>query len=139
MPMSIGAIVSGAYARAGALAALPAFAPGEDLALGLEGGLDPLHAGELRGWMLHTWAVATDGRVWGVGAGPALRLPPRVADRVVGGEELGDVIDSLAGTAVRGTRGAWGVLTADTIGRREAFRLAVIAALAPFYNGALWD
>jgi non-canonical (house-cleaning) NTP pyrophosphatase len=48
------------------------------------------------------------------------------------------VIDALAGKAVRGTRGAWGVLTLDLIGRQDSFRSAILAALAPFYNPGLY-
>jgi non-canonical (house-cleaning) NTP pyrophosphatase len=87
---------------------------------------------------LQTWAAVTDGQRWGYGAGPSLALPPDVADSVTAGEELGDVIDRLAGSQVRGTRGAWGLLTRDLIGRRDAFRLAVLAAFAPFYNEGAW-
>jgi non-canonical (house-cleaning) NTP pyrophosphatase len=83
-------------------------------------------------------AAVTDGERWGLGGGPALVLPPGVVDRVRSGAELGDVIDRMAGQSVRGSRGAWGVLTLDAIGRRDAFRLAVIAAFAPFYNSRAW-
>jgi non-canonical (house-cleaning) NTP pyrophosphatase len=48
------------------------------------------------------------------------------------------VIDERAGLDTRSTRGAWGVLTRDLIGRRDAFRTAVIAALAPFYNAQVY-
>jgi non-canonical (house-cleaning) NTP pyrophosphatase len=89
-------------------------------------------------WSLQSWAAVTDGVRWGLGAGPAIVLPGRVVERVQAGEELGDVIDELAGDSVRGSRGAWGVLTLDAIGRRDAFRLAVIAGFAPFYNRRAW-
>ncbi|MGH9175458.1 MAG: DUF84 family protein, partial [Vicinamibacterales bacterium] len=103
----------------------------------LEGGMERMTADEER-WTLQTWAVVTDGKRWGYGAGPALALPVAVAARVVEGEELGDVIDRIAGAPVRGTRGAWGLLTRDLIGRRDAFRLATMAAFAPFYNENDW-
>jgi non-canonical (house-cleaning) NTP pyrophosphatase len=101
--------------------------------VGLEGGLHqlPTATGD---WSLQTWAAVTDGTVWSYGAGPALVLPQDIAERVLAGEELGDVIDRLARDQVRGTRGAWGVLTRDLIGRRDAFRMAVIAAFARFYS-----
>jgi inosine/xanthosine triphosphatase len=126
MPMSLAEIIDGARARASALASPERFA------VGLEGGLQqlPTPAGE---WSLHTWAAVTDGEFWGYGAGPAIIVPAGIAERVLAGEELGDVIDGLAGQGVRGTRGAWGVLTRDLIGRRDAFRLAVIAAFSRFY------
>ena len=142
MPMSLHEIIGGARTRAsGLLVKLePASAPchSSTFAVGLEGGLHPLPivTGE---WSLQTWAAVTDGERWSYGAGPALLLPEFVAQRVAAGEELGDVIDALAGDRVRGTRGAWGVLTLDLISRRDAFRLAVLAAFAPFYNARGWD
>jgi inosine/xanthosine triphosphatase len=137
MPMTTAEIVQGARRRADALLK-PKGHVRPDFAIGLEGGIDRLEpaAGV---WTLQTWAVVSDGTRFGYGAGPALMLPVAVTDRVTRGEELGDVIDELAADEVRGTRGAWGVLTRDLIGRRDAFRLAVIAAFAPFYNGAAWD
>ena len=128
-PMSVAEILDGAVARASALAADGA------LAVGVEGGLHEVRAGV---WSLQSWAAATDGQRWGYGAGPSLVLPDAVVTRVRAGEELGDVIDGLVGGHVRGTRGAWGVLTRDLVGRREAFRLAVLAAFAPFYNPQAW-
>lgn len=52
---------------------------------------------------------------------------------------LGDVLDRAAAAAVRSTRGAWGVLTLDLIGRHDSFRAAILAALAPFYNPTLYQ
>ena len=129
MPMSLEAILAGARARAAALTTRDAFA------IGVEGGLHRLPA-EDDLWSLQTWAAVTDGEQWGFGAGPSIVLPQSIVARVAAGDELGDVIDRLAGMPTRGTRGAWGVLTCDLIGRRDAFRLAVTAAFARFYNGA---
>ena len=69
----------------------------------------------------------------------AIVLPESIARQVVDGRELGDVIDEVARQAVRGTAGAWGVLTRDLIGRGDSFRSAVLAALAPFYNPAQYE
>ncbi len=134
MPMCVAEIVDGARTRVRALLERHG-ADGPQFALGLEGGVDRL-APPVDRWILQTWAVVTDGRQWGYGAGPSIALPAAVAERVAAGEELGDVVDELAGGAVRGTRGAWGVLTHDVISRRDAFRLAVIAAFTPFYGSA---
>jgi inosine/xanthosine triphosphatase len=131
MPMTVGETIDGARRRANALLARTSVALPGRFAVGVEGGLDQLPEGL---WALQTWAAVSDGTMWGYGAGPSLVLPQVVSDRVVAGEELGDVIDGLAGDAVRGTRGAWGILTRDLIGRRDAFRLAVVAAFAPFFN-----
>ena len=48
---------------------------------------------------------------------------------------LAEAVDAFAGThGIRDAQGAWGVLTRDLVTRRDAFRLAVINAFAPFYN-----
>ena len=138
MPMTVAEIVNGARLRAEALVQHPSFRAGETFAIGLEGGLNPVDLSDRLLLALHTWAAATDGEAWGFGAGGAVTIPPRVARRVLAGEELGDVVDQLAGAPTRGTRGAWGVLTRDLVGRRDAFRVAVLAALAPFYNSAAY-
>jgi inosine/xanthosine triphosphatase len=139
MPMSVAEIIDGAKRRAEALLARDDGSHSPVFVVGVEGGVDALPAFvSPRRLVLHSWAAVSDGERWGFGAGPSLALPPVVGDRVAAGEELGDVIDQLAAGAVRGTRGAWGVLTLDLIGRRDAFRLAVIAAFAPFYNTAAW-
>ena len=137
MPMSIVEILDGARRRAEGLFEIARPSHETTFAVGLEGGIAPLPTAE-RTWSLQTWAAVFDGRAWGYGAGPAIALPTRVSDRVAAGEELGDVIDELAAASVRGTRGAWGVLTNDLIGRRDAFRLAVLAAFARFYNRSAW-
>ncbi|MCA1584722.1 MAG: DUF84 family protein [Acidobacteria bacterium] len=134
MPMSDERILGGARRRAIALTRTTDFVPGQTLAVGVEGGVHSLTLGETRTVTLQTWAAITDGTAWGIGAGGSIALPDTIAARVIKGEELGNIIDELTGESVRGTRGAWGVLTRDLIGRRDAFRLAVIAALAPFYN-----
>jgi len=130
MPMSDRETLDGARARAAA-AARSAVSP--FLAIGLEGGLssEPLET-------LTSWAAATDGVRWGYGSGGRIVLPDAIARQVRDGRELGDVIDEAAGTAIRGTRGAWGLLTLDLVGRRDAFITATLAALAPFYNPSLY-
>ena len=103
------------------------------LAIGLEGGLssDPMVT-------LTSWAAATDGTKWGYGAGGRIVLPEKVVEQVNAGRELGDVIDELAGAGIRGTRGAWGWLTRDLVGRKNALLTATLSALAPFYNSQLY-
>jgi inosine/xanthosine triphosphatase len=137
MPMSLDEILAGARGRASAVLrrtaeTAEASNPGT-FAVGLEGGLHAIPTAPVH-WSLQSWAAVTDGEKWSYGAGPSLVLPSEIADRVLAGGELGDVIDQRAGEHVRGTRGAWGVLTHDLIGRRDAFRMAVIAAFAPFYQ-----
>ena len=103
------------------------------LSIGLEGGLsaEPLTT-------LTSWAAATDGTRWGYGAGGRIVLPDAVMAQVQAGRELGDVIDEMAGASIRSTRGAWGWLTKDLVGRKNALLTATLAALAPFYNPELY-
>jgi inosine/xanthosine triphosphatase len=104
------------------------------IAVGLEGGLssDPLVT-------LTSWAAATDGTRWGFGAGGRIVLPEAVLAQVKAGRELGAVIDEMAGKGTRSSRGAWGWLTRDLVGRRHALLTATLAALAPFYNSQLYS
>jgi len=134
MPMSDRETLAGAIARAEAVAR--AVAP-PFLAIGLEGGLAALPAAA--GTVLVSWAAATDGVRWGYGCGGSILVPDGIAREVRAGRELGDVIDEMAGEPVRGTRGAWGLLTRDLIGRRDAFTVATLAALAPFYNAGAYE
>jgi inosine/xanthosine triphosphatase len=140
MPMTELAILEGARIRAESLIQRgPRAAEAEyRLTIGVEGGLDPLPGhGDL--YALKTWAAATDGTQWGFGAGGAIVVPGAITSQVLKGRELGDVIDEVAGMPVRGTRGAWGMLTRDLVGRQDSFTAAILAALAPFYNPALYQ
>jgi inosine/xanthosine triphosphatase len=140
MPMTEAAIIEGARLRVQTLLERDREARRDDrLIVGLEGGLDPVPIGGIAMYALKTWACVSDGGRWHYGAGGAVVLPERVTRQVLAGRELGEVVDEMAGEGVRGTRGAWGVLTRDLVGRRDAFRVAVISALAPFFNGAVYS
>jgi non-canonical (house-cleaning) NTP pyrophosphatase len=59
---------------------------------------------------------------------------------VIRGTELSAAIDDFAGQAgIRDAQGAWGVLSGNLILRQESFRVAVVAAFAPFYNHRLYQ
>ena len=104
-----------------------------DLGIGIEGGVSS--EGPADGSFLTMWAVATDGDVVGRGAGPRLRLPRTVAERVADGEELGPVMDDILGTSgIAEAEGAAGVLTDHLISRESALYHAVAGALGPFVS-----
>lgn len=138
MPMTDLAILDDARLRAQTLIDRASPTADARLAIGVEGGLDPLTSNRDR-YVLKTWAAVTDGTCWGYGAGGAILLPDNVTRQVLEGRELGDVVDEVGGAAVRGTREAWGVLTRDLVGRQDSFRSAILAALAPFYNPSLYQ
>src|SRR2546427_11735411 len=69
-----------------------------------------------------------------------IELPEALAHEVVeNGVELAAAIDRFAGAVgIRDAQGAWGVLSNNFITRQEAFRVAVLAAFAPFYNEKMY-
>src|SRR5262249_32837434 len=128
--------------------------------VGLEGGLDvvyedvvtdaaaiqqPTSASPSRRVFLESWAYVTDGARGHFGRSGGVEIPEALAPEVIDqGIELSEAIDRFAATqdpdrfggtsGIRNAQGAWGVLSGDLITRQEAFRVAVIAAFAPFYN-----
>jgi len=119
--------------------------------VGLEGGLDVVHEGlspdEIlrhsglqqngsRRVFLESWAYVSDGAHGHYGRSGGIELPEALAREVLeNGVELAVAIDRFAGAVgIRDAQGAWGVLSNNFITRQEAFRIAVIAAFAPFYN-----
>jgi inosine/xanthosine triphosphatase len=111
-----------------------------EIYVGLEGGF---HSISIEGeWhtFLRGWAYATDDKKAAFGAAPSITVPESLARKVIEGRtELGLVIDEVAGKHdVRSRQGAWGVLSKDLLTRSMSFELALIGALAPFYNSALY-
>jgi inosine/xanthosine triphosphatase len=99
---------------------------------------------------LESWAFVTDGTRGHFGRSGAVELPESLAHEVLDkGIELSEAIDRYAMTqdparfagasGIRNAQGAWGVLSAGLITRQEAFRVAVIAAFAPFYNPRMYE
>jgi inosine/xanthosine triphosphatase len=108
--------------------------------VGLEGGLDVVEENGNRRVFLESWAYVSDGGRGYFGCSGGVELPEALAHEVLEkGVELSVAIDKFAGEAgIRDAQGAWGVLTRNLITRQEAFRVAVIAAFAPFYNEMLY-
>jgi len=113
--------------------------------VGLEGGLEVLkeHARRENGErcvLLESWAYVSDGVRGYYGRSGGVELPDALAHEVLeNGLELSVAIDRFAGAAgIRDAQGAWGVLSRNMITRQEAFRVAVIAAFAPFYNSEMY-
>lgn len=109
--------------------------------IGLEGGLDSVEENGHQRVFLESWAYVSDGRRGHFGRSGAVELPQVLADEVLlRGTELSVAIDRFAQrTGIRDAQGAWGVLSANRITRQESFRIAVIAAFAPFYNDKLYN
>jgi non-canonical (house-cleaning) NTP pyrophosphatase len=123
--------------------------------VGLEGGLNIFHddaspaearqqsalpKAERRRVFLESWAYVSDGTHGYYGRSGGIELPESLAHEVLeNGIELALAIDRFAGAVgIRDAQGSWGVLSGNLISRQEAFRVAVIAAFAPFYNGKMY-
>jgi inosine/xanthosine triphosphatase len=108
--------------------------------VGLEGGLDVVTAGRSRTVFLQSWAYVSDGQRGHFGCSGSIELPAALADEVLlHGVELAQVIDEFAGAVgIRDRQGAWGVLSRNLISRQDSFRVAVVAAFAPFFNSPMY-
>jgi len=119
-------------ARNRARAALAAV-PGARMGMGLEGGVD--RDGSLISCVA---VVETGGRenlAWGV----RFPLPPVVVARVLGGAELGPVVDELTGhNESKKQLGAVGLLTNGIFTRTEMMQGPLACALMPFLHPALY-
>src|SRR5256886_17594123 len=89
---------------------------------------------------LESWAYVSDGARGHYGRSGSIELPEALAHEVLeNGVELAVAIDRFAGAVgIRDAQGAWGVLSNNFISRQEAFRVAVVAAFAPFYNSKMY-
>jgi inosine/xanthosine triphosphatase len=108
--------------------------------VGLEGGLDVVVENGVKRVFLESWAYASDGSTGHFGCSGSIELPESLAEEVLSRcTELAAAIDRFAGeVGIRDGQGAWGVLSRNLISRQESFRLAAIAAFAPFYNAKMY-
>lgn len=108
--------------------------------VGLEGGLDVAVENGVRRVFLESWAYVTDGVRGHFGCSGSIEIPDLLAEEVLSrGTELSVAIDRYAGAVgIRDGQGAWGVLSDNLVSRQESFRLAVVAAFAPFYNVTMY-
>jgi inosine/xanthosine triphosphatase len=140
-PASREELMKGARQRVDALrGAFEAQSAVADFFVGLEGGLDVALENGVRCVFLESWAYVSNGRRGHFGCSGSIELPEALAVEVLThGTELSVAIDRFAGAAgIRDGQGAWGVLSRNLISRQESFRLATIAAFAPFYNQKMY-
>jgi inosine/xanthosine triphosphatase len=110
--------------------------PDADYYVGLEGGIESKPGNmEAFAWMV---VKSKDGK-YGKGRTGMFVLPPRVAELINGGMELGAADDIVFGkTNSKQTNGAVGILTNDVITRSSYYSAAIVLALIPFKNPDLY-
>ena len=110
--------------------------PEADYWVGVEGGIDK--SGD--NMAAFAWIVVLSQNGVGRGRTGAFYLPPRIAELVRSGKELGEADDIVFGrTNSKQASGAVGLLTGDVIDRSQLYEQAVILALIPFMNPDLYD
>jgi inosine/xanthosine triphosphatase len=119
--------------------------------VGLEGGLDVVPENgdfavtgrrKRRIVFLESWAYVMDSSSVGAfGRSGGIEMPDALAAEVLErGIELSAAVDAMTGEqGIRDAQGAWGVLTKNKMTRQDAFRTAIIAAFARFFNTAVYS
>ncbi len=142
MPMSLQTLMTGARNRA-----MNAYRMAHEqnhspvFAVGLEGGLFSIRPDAPSAeFFLQSWVY-----VWGNGRGyfgcsAAVPVPERIVNQIrTHGAELGDIIDDYADqTNVRDKGGAFEIFTRGRVVRQKSYEIALICALAPFYNAGMY-
>ena len=109
--------------------------PGHDFYIGIEGGVED----SASGLMAFAWIVISNGQKTGRARTASFFLPPRVADLVHQGYELGDADDIVfSKNNSKQQNGAIGLLTQDVITRKSLYLPAVQMAFIPFLNQELY-
>jgi inosine/xanthosine triphosphatase len=122
----------GAHNRAHGAAML---APQADYWVGIEGGIEE-HGQEMAAY---AWIVILGRQMTGKSRTGIFYLPPRVAELIRQGKELGEADDIVFGRSnSKQENGAIGLLTGDVIDRVQLYEHAVVLALVPFKNPGLY-
>ncbi|WP_415720184.1 inosine/xanthosine triphosphatase [Photobacterium ganghwense] len=105
--------------------------PDADYYVGLEAGLD--------GNLTFAWMVIESGQRRGEARSASLPLPPAALEKLHQGQELGDVMDDMFNqTNIKQKGGAIAMLTNHMLSRSSVYHQALLLALIPFLNPALF-
>mgnify|MGYP001570346227 CR=1 FL=1 len=110
--------------------------PTADFWVGMEGGVEE-GSGTMGSfaWMV----VKAKSGAFGKGRTSTFFLPPRVAELIKQGKELGEADDIVfGGTNTKQKNGAVGLLTGDAVTRTSYYTEALILSLIPFKNEHLY-
>lgn len=106
--------------------------PGASFYVGIEAGLDESYT--------FAWIVIRSGTKVSKSRSASFMLPPAVLTGIAEGKELGDIMDSLFQQEnIKHKSGAIGLLTAGQLSRSEVYHQALILAMIPMLNPALYN
>lgn len=108
-----------------------------DLGVGMEGGI----VKRLDRYFLTGWCVVIDKNGdLAVGHGGGIELPKKIVEKVLEGEELGDVMDNIIGIKeTKRKMGAVGILTNGMVDRQEAWEKTLIYAMTRKLKPELYE
>jgi inosine/xanthosine triphosphatase len=132
-PMTDAETLHGAENRA---AAARLIQPDADYWVGVEGGIEDIPS---EGMLVFAWIVILSAQQVGKGKTGGFYVPPRIAQLVREGKELGDADDLVFGRSnSKQANGAVGILTGDVIDRTRLYVDAVVFALIPHLHPELY-
>jgi len=109
--------------------------PDADFWVGLEGGIED-KGGDMESY---AWIVVRTKAQTGKGKTGIFFLPPRVAELIREGKELGEADDIVFGMKnSKQANGAIGILTHDVLTRKSFYVTGVVTALIPFVHEELY-
>lgn len=109
--------------------------PDADYWVGVEGGVEDTP----HGMLTFAWIAVMDLSRLGRSRSGGFLLPPKVAELVRAGYELGTADDMIfGGKDTKQKNGAIGLLSGDVVDRASLYEQAVILALLPFRNPTLY-
>ncbi len=141
MPLSLAELLEGAMMRAkNAQIAARNTSLDVDFCVGMEGGFFRHSRGSENYVFLQSWAFCLRAGQGYFGSSGAMPVPPVIAAEIYENDaELGLIIDRYgAENDIRSKGGAYAVFSQGLINRQQSFELALLAALTPFFNAALY-
>ncbi len=132
-PIGLEVTVQGAINRA-----KNAFSPDFDLSVGIESGLlEVPHS--ITGYLDLQWCAIYDGEKITLGVSAGFEYPPMVIEQVLGGKEVGDVMDQVTGVDKLGQKtGAVSHLTQGMLDRTGNTEQCVLMAMVPRMNSDIY-
>ncbi|MBZ2166162.1 inosine/xanthosine triphosphatase [Methanobacterium spitsbergense] len=128
-PFGLDETINGAINRA-----KNAFSVEFNLSVGIESGLMKT-PNSLTGYIDLQWCAIFDGNKVTIGVSSGFEYPPEVVKEVLGGVEVGDVMDRITGVEDLGKKkGAVSHLSHDLLNRTENTEQCVLTAMIPRMN-----